>query len=120
MNQISSVYAVSIPNQLVLSLIVIVSVVFLVKITCHYWYKGRIRQITVVNLRSSERNFINFSYTKFNKSNYATLVHQTVDIHYAGSIKTHTLNCDSHVFERLHIGKTYTVLIRFGTIKKIV
>ena len=62
---------------------------------------------------------LNFSYTSFNKSNYAEFVHNTVDFVYDGKKHVHTLNCDEDVFAKLHKDAVYDVVIRFNTIIKI-
>lgn len=84
------------------------------------FYKGHIRRIKVVKKRVTTRELLNFSYTKFNTSNYETFEHKTVDFVYYGRKITHTLNCYGDVFEKLHKDMVYDVVIRFNTITKIV
>lgn len=92
----------------------------LVPILSHYFYKGHIREIEIVKLRSTKRDMLNFSRTKYNESNYAAFVHETVDFRYCGKKMLHTFNCESDVFQKLHVGMTYRVLIRYNTIIKII
>ena len=97
---------------------VVILAIFVPLIT-HKFYKGRIRRIIIVKKRTTTREMLNFSYTSFNKSNYAEFVHNTVDFVYEGKKHLHTLNCDEDVFSKLHKDRVYDVVIRFNTIIKI-
>lgn len=119
MNQISSVYAISISNYVIWILVVAILIGVVFGTISHFCYKGCIRQITIVKLRSTPNQYINFSYTKFNKSNYVTMVHQTVDLYIDNRKHTRTLNCNPDIYKRLRVGKTYMALIRYNTIEKI-
>ena len=90
-----------------------------VPLITHKFYKGRIRRIIIVKKRTTTREMLNFSYTSFNKSNYAEFVHNTVDFVYDGKKHVHTLNCDEDVFAKLHKDAVYDVVIRFNTIVKV-
>lgn len=98
----------------------VVILVIFVPIISNKFYKGRIRRIKVVKKRVTTRELLNFSYTKFNTSNYETFEHKTVDFVYDGRKITHTLNCYGDVFAKLHKDMVYDVVIRFNTITKIV
>lgn len=99
-------------------LVAVILVIFIPLISCKF-YKGRIRRIKIVNKRTTTREMLNFSYTRFNKSNYATFEHKTVDFVYDGKKITHTFNCADEVFAKLHTGMVYDVVIRYNTIIKI-
>ena len=83
-------------------------------------YKGRVWRVKIVNKRTTSREVLNFSYTQFNKSNYATFEHQTVDIIYDGKKHIHTFTCYNNVYSKLHKGMVYDVVIRFTTIEKVI
>ena len=55
-------------------LILAVVIIFIIIPVLNKFYKGRIRRIKVVNKRTTSRDMLNFSYTQFNESNYATFV----------------------------------------------
>lgn len=88
-------------------------------ILSHFFYKGKIRTIKVIKLRSVTRDMLNYSPTKFNKSNYAEFSHKTVDFQYVGRKWVHTLNCDGDVFKKLHTGMVCSVRIRYNSIVAI-
>ena len=97
---------------------VVILVIFIPLISSKF-YKGHVRRVKIVNKRTTSREMLNFSYTRFNNSNYATFEHKTVDFVYNGKKVTHTLNCTDEVFSKLHKGMVYDVVIRYNTIVKI-
>lgn len=97
----------------------VVILVIFIPLISHKFYKGHIRRIIIVKKRTTTREMLNFSYTSFNKSNYAEFVHNTVDFVYYGKKHIHTLNCDEDVFAKLHKDAVYDVVIRFNTIVKV-
>lgn len=97
----------------------VILVIFVPPITDKF-YKGRIRCIKIVKKRTTTRELLNFSYTKFNKSNYETFTHNTVDFVYDGKKIIHTFNCTDEVFAKVHKGMVYDVVIRYNTITKII
>lgn len=97
-----------------------VILVIFVPLISDKFYKGHIRRIKIVKKRTTTRELLNFSYTKFNKSNYETFTHSTVDFVYDGKKIIHTFNCYESVFSKLHKGMVYDVVIRFNTITKII
>lgn len=98
---------------------ILIIIISLIPIIPNKLYSGRIRCIKIVNKRTTTREMLNFSYTRFNSSNYATFEHKTVDFVYNGKKIIHTLNCYDEVFSKLNKGMVYDVVIRFNTIVKI-
>ena len=88
-------------------------------ILSHFFYKGKIRTIKVIKLRSVTRDMVNYSPIKFNKSNYAEFIHKTVDFQYVGRKWIHTMNCGDDVFKKLHTGMVCRVRIRYNSIVAI-
>lgn len=119
MDQISSATSISIPNYVSYALAALLICGIVLAVLIHFCYKGRVMRITVVKLRSSRSEYFNFSYTKYNKSNYASMVHQTVDICINNRKRTRTFNCKPEIYKKLRVGKSYSALIRFNTIVKI-
>ena len=96
----------------------VILVIFIPLISSKF-YKGHVRCVKIVNKRTTSRDMLNFSYTRFNKSNYATFEHNTVDLVYDGKTHIHTLNCTAATFAKLRKGAVYDVVIRYNTIVKI-
>ena len=91
-----------------------------VPLIIHKFYKGRIKKVRIIKKRETEREFVNFSKTKFNDGNYMTFRNQTVDLIYDGRKTVHTLNCDVDVFKKLHTGDEYVVIVRLNRIIRLV
>ena len=109
-----------IPVVLCFGIVLFYIIMLVVRPILNKHYKGRVRRVKIVNKRTTSREMLNFSYTQFNKSNYATFVHQTVDLIYDGKKHIHTFTCYDSVYSKLHKGMVYDVVIRFTTIEKVI
>lgn len=94
--------------------------VIAVPLIIHKFYKGGIKKVRIIKKRETEREFVNFSKTKFNDGNYMTFRNKTVDLIYDGRNIVHTLNCDANVFKKLHTGEEYVVVVRLNRVIKLV